>query len=92
MPRLTNQQYLVRRTTLNAMWMECNIAFSAASVAQQWELHCYYQTTVDATNVELIANRKALDQAEPSLPHRAGKTFAAVVQAAGYYQARAKAP
>jgi hypothetical protein len=92
MPRLTNHQYLTRRTKLHAIWVECNIAYSAALLPQQGELHRCYQTIVDLPDGQLIANREALDKAEPSLPHRAGKTYAAVVQAADYYQARAKTP
>jgi hypothetical protein len=92
MPRLTNHQHLVRRTTLHAMWAECQIAYSAAPLAQQWELHRYYQTIVDATDEELIANRKALEETEQSLSHRAGKTYAAVVQAASCYKTRAQPP
>jgi hypothetical protein len=68
------------------------MAFSAVPIAQQWELHRYYQTIVDAPEDVLLANRDALAQAEPSLPHRAGKTYALVVHAAAYYEARIAAP
>lgn len=89
MSRLTNQQYLACRARLHTIWQTGRIAYSVATVPRQWELHRYYQTQVDAPDDVLIANRQVLTTADPSLPNRAGKTYAAVVHEYAYRAAHA---
>ncbi len=45
------------------------------SPAEQWTLHSYYEFTKPLSDDQLLAHRAAVSKAQPSLPHRAGKTF-----------------
>ncbi|HEY4963492.1 MAG TPA: hypothetical protein VIH90_02230 [Candidatus Saccharimonadales bacterium] len=84
MPRLTNQEYLQRHLTLQVLWKDYKIVFGIVSPNAQWNLHRYYQTKLDLQDSELLARRKSLQQAEPSLAQRAGKTFRRIDVVARY--------
>jgi hypothetical protein len=75
MPRLTNQDYLARRHLLIRAWKQVSHLYSVLPTNQQWDLHRYYQTLVGATPNQLLANRAELTKADPSFPHRTGKSF-----------------
>ena len=45
------------------------------SPTEQWTLHSYYEFTKHLSYDQLLAHRATVSQAQPSLPHRAGKAF-----------------
>lgn len=76
MPRLTNELDLERHRFLAKAWQDIHQIYSVIPAPQQWDVHRYYQTQVDAADLRLLTNREALTREDLSLPHRAGKAFA----------------
>jgi hypothetical protein len=50
--------------------------FGYLSSNDQWDLHRFYRLTSHMTDTELIAHRRSVTKADPSLPHRAGRAYA----------------
>jgi len=76
MTRLTNTTYLTQHHQLKDEWSsESGGAFIMLSPTEQWTLHSYYEFTKHLTNDQLLAHRATVSEAQPSLPHRAGKAF-----------------
>ncbi len=78
MPRLSNQQYLQRHHVLRELWLNNQPQFARVGVSQQWELHAYFLPSKDLTDKELLEHRQAITKEDRSLPHKAGKAFAAL--------------
>lgn len=49
--------------------------FGPLTVEVQWQLHEYYQPSLDLDEASLTRLRTELDQPKPSLAHQAGKHF-----------------
>ena len=89
-PRLTNNEYLRRHSVLQELWSDHSIVFGILIPSDQWVLHRYFQTTADLPDAELLAKREGLQEAEPSLPHRAGKVFVIVDAVARFAQEKSE--
>ncbi len=77
-PRLSNQQYLERHHGLRQFWLHDQSKFGCLTVSQQWDLHAYFVPSKDVTDEELLEHRQVTTKEQPSLPHQAGKAFAAL--------------
>ena len=76
MPRLTNHDYLQRHQFLKDLWnSDFQCLFGVLSSSRQWLIHRYYQPAKDLTTEELLAYRKTITTAEPTLPHRASRAL-----------------
>lgn len=76
MPRLTPSTYLIHHQQLKTVWETHQYWFAALSPNDQWALHQFYKPSVNLTATELLAHRRAVTAADPSLPHRAGRAYA----------------
>jgi hypothetical protein len=75
MPKLSNDDYLIRHEILHRVWGTDNRHFTHLKYQQQRDLHDYYDPAKDLTNDELLAHRKKVAKQHPSLPQRASKAF-----------------
>jgi hypothetical protein len=76
MTRLTLLTYTAQHYQLKKEWFsEGGGAFIMLSPTEQWALHSYYEFTKKLSDSELLAHRRAVSRAQPSLPQRAGKVF-----------------
>jgi hypothetical protein len=76
MPRLTFDSYLKQRAFLLLVWEEIDPLFSLLSPNQQADLHHYYQPLHKYTDDHLQKHRAHVTKLDPSLPARAGKSYA----------------
>lgn len=60
---------------LRAHWREEVSPFGYLSSTEQWDLHKYFQPSRELSDQTLIAHRKAISAADPSLPQRAGRAL-----------------
>jgi hypothetical protein len=75
MPKLSNEDYLIRHEMLHRVWGTDNRHFAGLTYQQQRDLHDYYVPAKDLTNDELLAHRRKVTKQSPSLPQRASKAF-----------------
>lgn len=75
MPRLSPSLYLERHDFLRDLWLHDNYCFGCLSVQDQWEVHRYYQPSVEISDLKLLEIRKKLDAEQPSLGSRVGKLY-----------------
>ena len=85
MPRITFKQYLDQRAFLKLAWEEFDQLYSLLSTNQQWDLHAYYQPLHNYDADWLRAHRERISRTQPTLPAKAGRSFARMrrVYAAG---------
>lgn len=76
MPRLTNYHYLQHRQMLIRLHCDHPDVFSYLSVRSQMDLHVYFQTWESRSDDELLTKRAELTDDDASLPQRAGRAFA----------------
>lgn len=76
MPRLTNQQHIIRHNELFQTWREHPESFRVLTPTEQQCLHTYYATAERLNSRQLIEHRRRLDQEKPALGFRAGKAYA----------------
>ena len=76
MPRVTFKQYLEQRAFLRLAWEEFDQLYSLLSTNQQWDLHAYYQPLHDYDTDWLKAHREHAAKTKPTLPAKAGRSFA----------------
>lgn len=77
MPRLTNQDFFLRRRFLKSLWLEeeGGFLFSALEVNAQMDLHEYYRIMKSGSATEIIEACRGASSRDTSLPNRAGKSF-----------------
>ena len=73
MARLTNDLYYAEHLFLQVAWDNYDILYAALPIAQQWQVHAFFQPSKTLTYEELIKHRQAITKRQPSLPHQAGK-------------------
>lgn len=77
MPRLTNQDFFLRRRFLKSLWLEeeGHFLFSLLDVNAQMDLHEYYRIMKTGSAAEIIDACRSSSSRDSSLPNRAGKSF-----------------
>lgn len=75
MPKLSNEDYLVRHEMLHRVWGRDARPYSHLTYQQQRDLHDYYAPAKNLSNEELLVHRKRVTRKDPSLPQRASKAF-----------------
>jgi hypothetical protein len=78
MPRVTYETYRNRHLILRQLWSERQGLFILISPMEQWALHEYYLCAEKATEESLLKYYQHIKSTQPSLPHRAGKAYAAL--------------
>lgn len=76
MPRLTAQDYYRHYQALRRIWQERPELFARLTPEEQWQLHDYFQPSVELTEAVALEHRKSITKQQPSLPARAGKILA----------------
>lgn len=77
MPRLTSQDFFLRRRFLKSLWLEKEgqFLFSVLDVNAQMDLHEYYRIMKSGSAAEIIEACRDSSSRDSSLPSRAGKSF-----------------
>lgn len=77
MPRLTNQDFFLRRRLLKSLWLEAEgqFLFSVLDVNAQMDLHEYFRIMKPGSAAEIIEACRGSSSRNSSLPNRAGKGF-----------------
>lgn len=77
MTRVSCAEYYRRHCFVRMLFSEpaLQIFFTVLNMNKQWELHQYYATDHDFSELEFLEHRRELDKRSPSLGHRAGKHF-----------------
>jgi len=75
-PRLTNKDYLSQRDFLVDAWGHFQRVFTVLPYEEQMVLHAFYLPYKDITREEAVEHRQLITKKQPSLPHRAGKSYA----------------
>jgi len=79
MPRLTDANYINQRKKLRSDWYDRNgHAFGYLSGPEQRDLHLYFAVTKDLRENDRLRHRAEISKADPSLPQRAGRAYAAI--------------
>jgi hypothetical protein len=91
MPRITHLYYSARREQLRKIWASGGWEFSLLTAREQWDLHEYYVITQDMTDQELRLHRRLVKQVDPSLPQRAGRTYAKLQWGRWFYHSHQEA-
>lgn len=81
MPRLIDSTYLSQRELLKREWTHSDGHFARLSFADQHALHAYYLPSKNLSDQESLEHRRSVTIAQPSLPQRAGKSFAHFINA-----------
>lgn len=68
-------KYLDRHLGLRLLLEHYPVTFTVLKPEAQQQLHLYYQTSVGASDDELVEGRAHLNIAQPALTHLAGKAF-----------------
>ena len=77
MTRVTFTTYCERRARLKVIWQTAPATFVILSPREQWDLHEYYRFTENVTAEELRRYWYDVKARASSLPHRAGRVYAA---------------
>jgi hypothetical protein len=80
MPKLNDEDYLVRHEMLHRVWGKDQRPFSRLNYQQQRDLHDYFNLSKICTDEELLAYRKLVTKKDPGLSQRAGKAFLAILR------------
>jgi hypothetical protein len=80
MPRLSNNEYLIRHQMLKRIWEHDRRQFSLLSYNQQRDLHDFFFLTEELDDEALLQKRSEITRLDPSLPHRASKAFLAMLR------------
>ena len=78
MPRLTDNTFIQRHHILRDVWLKLHQIYHELPSDQYWDLHSYFRPSKELTNTELLEHRRTITKLRPSLPHRAGKAYAAI--------------
>lgn len=89
MPRLTAQHYLELHAILQGQWLTNPRPFSYITAKQQWDIHAYFQPHRQWSDAGLLAYRKQVTIADPSLPHRAGRALKKLIENTRHMEALA---
>lgn len=74
--RLSDATYLLQYSRLKTEWESSSgSVFVVLSPTDQWALHDFYVCTKKLSVDEVLAHRRTVTVAQPSLPQRAGKAF-----------------
>jgi hypothetical protein len=92
MPRLTNESYLQKRTTLVWAWEHNAIGFDAVQTWEQRDLHGYFAPDEPLSSTEAIQYRKYVTRESPGLPSQAGRAYATFEVACAAYIERMSHP
>lgn len=77
MPRLTNNDYLVRRRILCDEWdIHHGGVLSELQSFEQHDLHLFFAPTVDICDDDALAYRKEVVEKHPGLASQAGRAYA----------------
>lgn len=77
-PRSSSKHYLHTRARLRTIWdgETSRSWFFYLTAREQWDLHNYFQFTVDLADRDALCHRQAVTDDNPSLSHQAGKAVA----------------
>lgn len=80
MPRLTPQDYLARRQFLMELWFDHDGGpFTVVPTKMQRDLHDFFAPSEGLTDTQVLAHRKEITKAFPSLPQSAGRACETVL-------------
>ncbi|MCS4275153.1 hypothetical protein M2390_000311 [Mycetocola sp. BIGb0189] len=78
MPRLTNNDFLMRHRFLKRLWEDEHLKslYGLLAPNEQWDVHQYYQTINTGSDTEIIETRTTVNTGDESLPQCAGRAYA----------------
>lgn len=83
MPRLTNNDFLIRHRFLKRLWEDEHLKslYGLLAPNEQWDVHQYYQTINTGSDAEIIETRTTVNPGDESLPQCAGRAYAKLFSA-----------
>lgn len=77
MPRLTNNDFLIRHRFLKRLWEDASFhrLYGLLLPQEQWDVHEYYQTVNTGSDSAILEARTVAVAGDASLPQRAGRAY-----------------
>lgn len=78
MPRLTNNDFLMRHRFLKRLWEDeyLQSLYGLLLPQEQWDVHQYYQMINTGSDADIIETRTTVNLGDESLPQCAGRAYA----------------
>lgn len=78
MPRLTNNDFLMRHRFLKRLWEDESLQslYGELLPQEQWEIHQYYQMINTGSGADIVETRTTVNAGDESLPQCAGRAYA----------------
>lgn len=78
MPRLTNNDFLMRHRFLKRLWEDGRLKsiYGMLLPQEQWDAHQYYQMINNGNDADIIETRTTVNLGDESLPQCAGRAYA----------------
>ncbi len=83
MPRLTNNDFLMRHRFLKRLWEDESLQslYGMLLPQEQWGVHQYYQMINTGGDADIIETRTTVNLGDESLPQCAGRAYAKLFSA-----------
>lgn len=83
MPRLTNNDFLMRHRFLKRLWEDEHLKslYGMLLPQEQWDVHQYYQMINTGSDADIIETRTTVNLEDESLPQCAGRAYAKLFSA-----------
>ncbi|MGO2141767.1 MAG: hypothetical protein ACTH30_15315 [Leucobacter sp.] len=83
MPRLTNNDFLMRHRFLKRLWEDESLQslYGMLLPQEQWGVHQYYQMINTGSDADIIETRTTVNLGDESLPQTAGRAYAKLLSA-----------
>lgn len=83
MPRLTNNDFLMRHRFLKRLWEDESLQslYGMLLPQEQWDVHQYYQMINTGSEADILETRTTVNLGDESLPQCAGRAYAKLLSA-----------